>query len=414
MANIDAMVQEGIAAIKAGRTSDAKAVLMKAVELDEQNEQAWLWLSACVETTSEQQICLENVLAINPSNEKARKGLAAITKKTGQLPPLPDPLPASNNDDDNPFAGTGFDANPYASAANDPILESGWGSFDVGDVSSTDDSYASPLPPAPIDRGNPTAEPPAAYGSGRNVPLPSSDEYDSWVSGLSLGDSSATGSAAFGSGFDDSNFSEPVYSDPGFPDSSDSFASSDFSFATDKESFGSSSPGPFDEPIDDMSNPGPFSSSNYGSDSFDRAPSAPAGKSDPVLDFGSGTPPSSGAFTVNDFDAPYSDSPSEPSPFGGSKSDLFGSSSSSFGSSSFGDDLPAAKAPPSTGSFLFIDPEAPPMMNEHAYFKAIPAEIQADGVFNPPPDSRLILTVGILAALNVLSLAFLLFNVIKH
>src|SRR5258708_36343472 len=81
MPNIDAMVQEGIAAIKAGRKGDAKAVLMKAVELDEQNQQAWLWLSACVDTTGEQQICLENGLAIHPANEKARKGLAAITKQ---------------------------------------------------------------------------------------------------------------------------------------------------------------------------------------------------------------------------------------------------------------------------------------------------------------------------------------------
>src|SRR5258708_1414119 len=142
MPNIDAMVQEGIAAIKAGRKSDAKAVLMKAVELDEQNQQAWLWLSARVDTTDEQQICLENVLAINPANEKARKGLAAITKKaTGGLPPLPAAKPSAAEEldsystsfeDDNPFAGTGFNANPYAAAANDPILDSGWGTFDVG------------------------------------------------------------------------------------------------------------------------------------------------------------------------------------------------------------------------------------------------------------------------------------------
>src|SRR5438105_15904979 len=123
MPNVDSMVQEGIAAIKAGRKSDAKAVLMKAVELDEQNEQAWLWLSACVDTTDEQQICLENVLAINPANEKARKGLAAITKKTTrEMPALPASKPSAAEELDS--YSTRFaddtDNNAYAEPSFDP------------------------------------------------------------------------------------------------------------------------------------------------------------------------------------------------------------------------------------------------------------------------------------------------------
>src|SRR5258708_35082348 len=89
MANVDSLVQDGIAALKAGRKEDAKHALMKAVELDENSEQGWLWLSACVDSPEEQQICLENVLALNPNNDKARKGLAAITDKLGSAAPQP-------------------------------------------------------------------------------------------------------------------------------------------------------------------------------------------------------------------------------------------------------------------------------------------------------------------------------------
>jgi Tfp pilus assembly protein PilF len=42
--NIDAMIQQGVKAYRAGNKQEAKAFLIKAVELDQYNEQAWLWL----------------------------------------------------------------------------------------------------------------------------------------------------------------------------------------------------------------------------------------------------------------------------------------------------------------------------------------------------------------------------------
>src|SRR5258705_9863683 len=116
MENVDALVQEGMAAIKAGQRDDAKRALMKAVELDEQSEQGWLWLSACVDSPDEQQICLENVLAINPSNDKARKGLNVILQSAGKPPttaPSAPPAPPAIPD---PFSGN-FDSNPFASSS---------------------------------------------------------------------------------------------------------------------------------------------------------------------------------------------------------------------------------------------------------------------------------------------------------
>jgi tetratricopeptide (TPR) repeat protein len=69
------LLQQGIAAVKAGHKEQGRQLLMQVVELDEQNEQGWLWLSGVVETLEDRRICLENVLTINPGNAHALAGL---------------------------------------------------------------------------------------------------------------------------------------------------------------------------------------------------------------------------------------------------------------------------------------------------------------------------------------------------
>ncbi len=93
-ANVEAMVREGIAAYKDGRKDEARALLTKATELDQFNEQAWLYLSGVVEAPEDQRICLENVLSINPLNEKAKKGLAYLDgEEVSFEKPKPAPKP---------------------------------------------------------------------------------------------------------------------------------------------------------------------------------------------------------------------------------------------------------------------------------------------------------------------------------
>jgi hypothetical protein len=90
------MVREGVTALKAGKKDEARTLLMKAVELDQHHEEAWLYLSGVVETEEDQQTCLENVLAINPANERARKGLQYLEqKRTGVVPAPPPPRPSA-------------------------------------------------------------------------------------------------------------------------------------------------------------------------------------------------------------------------------------------------------------------------------------------------------------------------------
>lgn len=155
-ANVDGMVREGINAYRAGKKEEARALLLRAVEIDQYNEQAWLWLSAVVESPEEQRTCLENVLTINPNNERARQGLEMLSKKAGAPPPSAGPTPS--------------DEDVLASSV---ISQS-------GDELPTSIDWSGNAPAAPV-----TAT--SSSSSYYQVNEPSAQEYDSWVANLGLG-----------------------------------------------------------------------------------------------------------------------------------------------------------------------------------------------------------------------------------
>jgi tetratricopeptide (TPR) repeat protein len=76
--HIEALLADGIAAAKAGRTGVARDLLLRAVDVDSENEHAWLWLSSVVRTNDERRICLENVLTLNPNSAPAQRGLQKL------------------------------------------------------------------------------------------------------------------------------------------------------------------------------------------------------------------------------------------------------------------------------------------------------------------------------------------------
>jgi hypothetical protein len=101
-------LRSGIAAAQAGDTERAYQLLLKVVDIDEYNEQAWLWLSSVVETDADREVCLENVLAINAENKVAKAGLVHLHSKGAQpvesakpepVPPIP-PAPAALETDE--------------------------------------------------------------------------------------------------------------------------------------------------------------------------------------------------------------------------------------------------------------------------------------------------------------------------
>ena len=75
----------GIAAAKDGRRDEARALLMRVVEVNEGSEQAWLWLSGVVDADEDRLVCLENVLTLNPDNVQARAGLKWLEERKRRL-----------------------------------------------------------------------------------------------------------------------------------------------------------------------------------------------------------------------------------------------------------------------------------------------------------------------------------------
>lgn len=81
----DDSTTRGIAALKAGDKLEARQLLRAAVARDPNDEAAWLWLSGAVESDAERAECLRHVVAINPGNTAAQRGLQALTRQN--IPP---------------------------------------------------------------------------------------------------------------------------------------------------------------------------------------------------------------------------------------------------------------------------------------------------------------------------------------
>lgn len=72
---VQQLIQQGVQAARSGNHAEARLVLRQAIAADAKNEQAWLWLSAVEATNSEKIAALQQVLAINPANAAAKRGL---------------------------------------------------------------------------------------------------------------------------------------------------------------------------------------------------------------------------------------------------------------------------------------------------------------------------------------------------
>ncbi len=78
---INLWLTDGIAAAKAGKRAEARELLLRVVNADENNVRAWLWLSRVVTTLEDREVCLQNVLALDPANEAAQRGLARSARR---------------------------------------------------------------------------------------------------------------------------------------------------------------------------------------------------------------------------------------------------------------------------------------------------------------------------------------------
>src|SRR5690606_38117347 len=75
------LMREGIEAARAGDKATARDRFEQVTELDENNEKAWFWLASVVESDEEKRVCLNNVLVINPDNERAQQILDRLNRE---------------------------------------------------------------------------------------------------------------------------------------------------------------------------------------------------------------------------------------------------------------------------------------------------------------------------------------------
>jgi len=133
-AEIQQTLQSGIAALKRGEKDAARELLLQVVDADENNETAWLWLSAALDSPDDQIFALENVLALNPDNAMAQKGLSQLRLSQSQRPsPVSTPPPSIKEE---------------TPAFSDPSLGPGLGG---GDLITDEEALTSP-PPAMFER----------------------------------------------------------------------------------------------------------------------------------------------------------------------------------------------------------------------------------------------------------------------
>jgi hypothetical protein len=84
----DELLQKAIGLVQMGDKNGAIAILRELVTKDPKNENAWLWLAACFDKPENKIHCLQNVLKINPDNQKAMQALKSLTTREVLEPEL--------------------------------------------------------------------------------------------------------------------------------------------------------------------------------------------------------------------------------------------------------------------------------------------------------------------------------------
>jgi tetratricopeptide (TPR) repeat protein len=81
--DLEETLRTGIAAVRRRDLEQGRELLLRVVDQDDQQEQAWLWLSVAVEKDADKMVALENVLTLNPTNTIAQKRLARLKRRPG-------------------------------------------------------------------------------------------------------------------------------------------------------------------------------------------------------------------------------------------------------------------------------------------------------------------------------------------
>ncbi|PJF22481.1 MAG: hypothetical protein CUN56_05795 [Phototrophicales bacterium] len=88
---VSELLRAGLVALAAGDKAKAHTLWKQAAALNPKNEAVWLALLEVVNTHDDRRVCLENILAINPNNEAARRQLRVLGLLEGEI--VQHPLP---------------------------------------------------------------------------------------------------------------------------------------------------------------------------------------------------------------------------------------------------------------------------------------------------------------------------------
>lgn len=148
--NSAALIEQGKQALYVGNKQAAWIYFQEALEIDPANEEAWLWAGGAAPTLEKTIECLQQVLRLNPQNERARSGLDwAHNRLAAQQPPAAPAKPQPEPVIEQPVPV----APPPPAAPPEPPKREKRGLFAFMNRST--------IPPEPIDEpSKPVQEPP--------------------------------------------------------------------------------------------------------------------------------------------------------------------------------------------------------------------------------------------------------------
>ncbi|MFN8454896.1 MAG: hypothetical protein U0401_09560 [Anaerolineae bacterium] len=116
-----------ITAIRSGRKEEGRQLLNLLIQQNPNNEMAWLWMSSVVHHDEQRARCLYHVLAINPSNELARRGLQLLGIVVSDSRPVRVPRDSQPIPIQKPVAAEAFVPNIFeqslAATATQPLTQ---------------------------------------------------------------------------------------------------------------------------------------------------------------------------------------------------------------------------------------------------------------------------------------------------
>lgn len=154
LATAEALFKRGETLARQGKRREAYQCFYQAVEVYPQHEAAWIWRAGVCETPAEMVQCLQQALAINPSNKQARDGLtwAQLRLQESPVQPAepsrPAPTPVQERQLEPWETPDEPSIEPNGTTWLPDKQSNGWKSFDA--PQSPVFSFAEPQPPVPL------------------------------------------------------------------------------------------------------------------------------------------------------------------------------------------------------------------------------------------------------------------------